>query len=602
MPIGYINPLANPYIPQNTELMERKLGQLQQRQDVAEEMMAKQRQAALAAENVAPELRDAYIEWQKNNYNSMIDKTRGNFAKNYDQVLESINADVANPYHNLNKFVSEQAKLQQQSQLQGGVDYLTTNDIYKQIPGLVQDGQIRKDINYEALRHQGVMANDYDKYITSTYGDIAETARKRMGQSTYKSNPDLPGYLESKLWNNEKLNYNDIKLLMSKDDVYQAFLKSNPTALIDYRGHLKDDKGNNIFADKEKFAGYAAGLLASKTRDVEGNKIDLQADATFDKDRWWAGQEPPTTGNSYAQEGDGIIVKSPFKSYSEALANTAKMNPFQRAYVGQITTEVDNQILYSNPELKSVITKEKEVGNNFFKGYKIIDKNGNGTSIQDVKNNVQEIVQNASIMLGSDVNKVDIYSKILEVIGRNYKGVNLIPEAIKYAEELNKVYSSKEYKTLLNKRNSAFEKGLEISDREFLLPKEDKVRKHLDGIVSRMNLANYDIAMGKEAVNIEKTSNGYTVDGKAYAYDDIKFGGILEADPTFGINTAIQVQFGDKKLYLTPKRDMTKSLDGNIILDETMSILENYDAATQRSYVKRLADYYKFKEAGTYFK
>lgn len=325
MPIGYVNPLANPYIPQNTEVWERKLGQLQQRQDVAEEMMAKQRQGALSVDNVAPELREAYIAFQEKNYNDMIDKTKGNFAKNYDQVLGAINADVANPYHQLNKFVTEQAKLQQESQQRGGANYITTNDIYKNLGNLVTDVDGVKTIkpptglDYENLRHSGTIASDYVKAADMLTNDLKGTISK-LGLSK------VPGFAEFLQHGSfEELTPAQIKAFAGNKEVIEAWKKASPTWDIDNRPGYE-------FKNDAQISELITGVALQKQRKAtQMQYIQNQEEVDERRRSYGAGDEEKILRDKIVPSvGMGIEKNTILKGYTavnQAIENeTSKVN------------------------------------------------------------------------------------------------------------------------------------------------------------------------------------------------------------------------------------------------------------------------------------
>jgi hypothetical protein len=405
---------------------------------------------------------------------------------------------------------------------------------------------------------------------------------------------------------------------MGKDDVYQAFLKSNPTALIDYRGHLKDSEGKNIFTNKEKFAGYAAGLLASKTRDVEGNKIDLQADRDYIAGTGTrGGGKPKAITPTYSQEADKINIPVPFESYKaytiSSLSGAVTANQKQYADNLLIRSLANNKELSNDKEVLESLNKEATLENKYntsLAKYKIIPgSDGKAKSIDELKNDVKRLVlENKDNWRGD----MKTYNKLWsDFIGKNKQFVGASSQLGKdlesYAKDLFGVYSSNGYKKLETYMDKVMKNGVEIDDKKFILVDNKETQGELDNIARAMNLNNYNIIVGGKTAKIAANNNKIQIDDKSYEYNDIKFGGIQHADPELGLPTTLRIQVGGKDLYLTPKKEMGMSITdnaGNPILnvdDEIERMISKLSPTEQALYLQQKAKYNNMKQQGYYF-
>lgn len=278
MPLGYIQPMGNPYVGINVDYFDKKALEQQQRHDNARVAWGEMVQKGAEEEFRDEKARELYNQEQQKMFDEVISKNAGNLSAGYQDVIGAIEKSRLNPYHNLNKRHVEQGKLQQELAVKYGPRYIDKSvgineSLFSKDP---RSGEVKwkspMDIQANAL-----LADEYDKNFENQVKELAATVIQKETELGHTASDRFT--LANKIISNEQLSYKDIQDFISMPGIHEAFLGNNPTALEDTRKYAGTDKTyKDILTDPEAFKTWAFGQIADKKVEKSAEKYTYRTD------------------------------------------------------------------------------------------------------------------------------------------------------------------------------------------------------------------------------------------------------------------------------------------------------------------------------------
>jgi hypothetical protein len=278
MPLGYIQPVGNPYVGINVDYFDKKALEKQQRHDSARVAWGEMVQKGAEEEFRDEKARELYNQEQQKMFDEVISKNAGNLSAGYQDVIGAIEKSRLNPYHNLNKRHVEQGKLQQELAVKYGPRYIDKSkgineSLFSQDPNT---GTVKwkspMDIQANAL-----LADEYDKNFENQVKELAATVILKETELGHTASDRFT--LANKIISNEQLSYKDIQDFISMPGIHEAFLGNNPTAVEDTRKYPGLDKTyKEVLTDPEAFKTWAFGQIADKKVEKSAEKYTYRTD------------------------------------------------------------------------------------------------------------------------------------------------------------------------------------------------------------------------------------------------------------------------------------------------------------------------------------
>lgn len=268
MPIGQINPLANPYVGINVDYFDKKALQSQQRHDQARALWTEESQNIANQQFQDVEARQQFLKERDQMFRDVIDKNAGNLSKGYQDILGAVEQSSLHQYHNLNKRAVDQAAIQQKLATKYGSKFINTSTGLDQ--SLYNEG---KWADPSSIQAGGIEASAYQNIAVNMLKDLHA---KKFANSSGLYNAGYMklarNYVETGVLDEAMLD----KFVNDKN-VINTFRQNAPTSTIDTREYSKGQTYQQLFSDDAGVSQYLKGNALGKLRDDYSRKVQTMS-------------------------------------------------------------------------------------------------------------------------------------------------------------------------------------------------------------------------------------------------------------------------------------------------------------------------------------